>query len=129
MSKFRISAMYLNFTHLIKAYRSKHLNFLIIYLFKQIAFAQKDLPFTSYCLYNFPQPFVLLQSFLLLLFFVFLLFFFENIAEYLKVFKWCSNDNWRILRKLSIEYGRRPCSDTYTDWHYQILIRKSILIV
>lgn len=62
MSKFRISAMYLNFTHLIKAYRSKHLNFLIINLFKQIAFAQKDLPFTSYCLYNFPQPFVLLQS-------------------------------------------------------------------
>lgn len=54
--------MYLNFTHLIKAYRSKHLNFLIINLFKQIAFAQKDLPFTSYCLYNFPQPFVLLQS-------------------------------------------------------------------
>lgn len=54
--------MYLNLTHLIKAYRSKHLNFLIINLFKQIAFAQKDLPFTSYCLYNFPQPFVLLQS-------------------------------------------------------------------
>lgn len=54
--------MYLNFTHLIKAYRSKHLNFLIINVFKQIAFAQKDLPFTSYCLYNFPQPFVLLQS-------------------------------------------------------------------
>lgn len=62
MSKFRISAIYLNFTHLIKAYRSKHLNFLIINLFKQIAFAQKDLPFTSYCLYNFPQSCVLLQS-------------------------------------------------------------------
>lgn len=47
--------MYLNLTHLIKAYRSKHVNFLIINLFKQIAFAQKDLPFTSYCMYNVPQ--------------------------------------------------------------------------
>lgn len=54
--------MYLNLTHLIKAYRSKHVIFLIINLFKQIAFAQKDLPFTSYCMYNFPQRFVLLQS-------------------------------------------------------------------
>lgn len=52
----------MNLTHLIKAYRSKHVNFLIVNLFKQIAFAEKDSPFTIYCMYNFPQPFVLLQS-------------------------------------------------------------------